>query len=161
MADLNARPIRLRVLPKRCMQCDRKSERLGLLKAARDLMLLPELGRARRDALMDTFPNVDALASTNIEPFCQPKNKTDFKGVGPAMLRKFQSRAQLACAAHPTPYLTKQVTWPDSPVELFFDIETDPMRDLCYLHFCRYGLDILAANFVQIGHAGCMPASST
>ncbi|GAG66241.1 unnamed protein product, partial [marine sediment metagenome] len=23
---------------------------------------------------------------------------------------------------------------PEAPTELFFDIETDPMRDICYLH---------------------------
>lgn len=34
----------------------------------------------------------------------------------------------------PKPYLTRPVTWSKADVELFFDIETDPMRDLCYLH---------------------------
>ena len=94
-----------------------------MLKAARDLTLLPELGRARRDALMDTFPTVDGLASASIEPFCQPKNKTDFMGVGAAMLRKFKARAQLACSAHPTPYLTEQVwnselSWNSSQIDI-------------------------------------------
>ena len=33
-----------------------------------------------------------------------------------------------------SPYLTETVDLPLSEIELFFDIETDPMRDVCYLH---------------------------
>jgi predicted RecB family nuclease len=144
-----------------CKQCVWKSACLAVLQSARDLTLLPELGRARRDALMDTFANVDELASANIEPFCQPKNKTDFKGVGAAMLRKFKARAQLACSAHPTPYLTQAVRWPDSPVELFFDIETDPMRDLCYLHgfVIRENRDARSERCTGIYADGITPAA--
>ena len=54
--------------------------------------------------------------------------------MGPASLRKFQRRAALQTAPRPKPYLVKPVDWPVAATELFFDIETDPMRDLCYLH---------------------------
>ena len=60
--------------------------------------------------------------------------KTDFPGVGAGTLRKFQVRAALAVADEPVPFLTRPVPWPAAETELFFDIETDPMRDLCYLH---------------------------
>jgi predicted RecB family nuclease len=32
------------------------------------------------------------------------------------------------------PYLSGQISFPKAEVELFFDVETDPMRDICYLH---------------------------
>jgi predicted RecB family nuclease len=32
------------------------------------------------------------------------------------------------------PYCKGDICFPDSPLEIFFDIETDPMRDICYLH---------------------------
>ena len=38
------------------------------------------------------------------------------------------------CSRMPQPYLTRPVAWPRAQVELFFDIETDPLRELCYLH---------------------------
>ena len=39
-------------------------------------------------------------------------------------------------------YLRAPVSFPASELELFFDIEIDPMRDVCYLHGlveCRGG----------------------
>jgi len=32
------------------------------------------------------------------------------------------------------PYLKEAISFPCHARELFFDIETDPMRDICYLH---------------------------
>ena len=116
-----------------CKQCVWRSTCLARLKASNDLTLLPELGRVRRDSLAGEFPTVADLATAQVERFIHGK-KADFKGVGPDMLRKLHARAQLASASSPTPYLTRPVTWPIAPVELFFDIETDPMRDLVYLH---------------------------
>jgi predicted RecB family nuclease len=116
-----------------CKQCVWRSRCLSELKAANDLTLLPELGRVRRDSLAARFPTVADLAVANVSRFIHG-NKTDFKGVGPGMLKKFHARACLASSADPIPYLTRPVTWPNAPVELFFDIETDPMRDRVYLH---------------------------
>ena len=116
-----------------CKQCVWRSTCLSELKAANDLTLLPELGRVRRDSLAGQFQTVADLAGARVDRFIHGK-KTDFKGVGPDMLRKFQARAHLASSANPTPYLTRPVTWPIAPVELYVDIETDPMRDLVYLH---------------------------
>ena len=116
-----------------CKQCVWRSACLRELKGCGDLTLLPELGRAKRDALAGQFPRLEGLANGNIERFIHG-SKTDFPGVGPGTLRKFQARARLAVARDPVPYLTRPVTWPTADVELFFDIETDPMRDLCYLH---------------------------
>jgi predicted RecB family nuclease len=116
-----------------CKQCVWRSSCLKELKDCQDLTLLPELGRARRDALIGQFPALDNLALANVERFIHGK-KTDFSGVGPSTLRKFRIRAELAVADKPVPFLTRLVAWPAVDAELFFDIETDPMRDVCYLH---------------------------
>ena len=116
-----------------CKQCVWRSACLKELKGCHDLSLLPELGRVKRDALIGQFPTLEDLARANVERFIHGK-KTDFPGIGPPTLRKFRRRAALAVDKNPVPYLTKPVAWPNADTELFFDIECDPMRDLCYLH---------------------------
>lgn len=116
-----------------CKQCMWRSSCLKTLKASNDLTLLPELGRSRRESLAAQFPTVADLAAANVARFIHGKG-TDFKGVGAGMLKKFRARAELATMKDPVPYLTRAVAWPTAPAELFFDIETDPMRDLVYLH---------------------------
>jgi len=116
-----------------CSLCVWRTACLEQLQASRDLTLLPELGRSKRDLLMDQFPSVDVLASSDVEPFCRG-SKTDIAGMGAGTLRKFKARAMLMATEDAQPYLTQPVVWPTSRVELFFDLETDPMRDLVYLH---------------------------
>jgi uncharacterized protein len=105
------------------------------VQRADDLTLLPELGRARRDALAAQFSTVADLAAAEVARFIH-KKKTDFPGIGPDMLRKFQARARLHRAgAAARPYLTAPVDHlPRPQVELYFDIEDDPLRDIVYLH---------------------------
>ena len=131
-----------------CKLCVWRSSCLSELKACQDLTLLPELGRAKRNALADQFPTLADLARANVEGFVHD-NKTDFPGIGAATLRKLKIRAELAIAEDPVPFLTRLVVWPTAAVELFFDIETDPMRDLCYLHrfVIREGGDTNAERF--------------
>jgi hypothetical protein len=45
-----------------------------------------------------------------------------------------QERARLVTSPNPQPYLTGPLALPFSDIEIFFDIETDPLRDICYLH---------------------------
>jgi predicted RecB family nuclease len=116
-----------------CKLCVWRTACLRELRAANDLTLLPELGRARRDALCGEFPTLADLAGANVERYIDGK-KTRFAGVRADMLRTFKARAQLATDPNPIPYLKRAISLPDSQTELFFDIETDPMRDLCYLH---------------------------
>jgi predicted RecB family nuclease len=103
------------------------------LRAADDLTLIPVLGRAIRDAMVDTIPSVAALAQINPDAFIV-KAKTAFKGVGPDRLRTFHARAKLLSEPGAQPYLKAPITLPVSDLELFFDIEVDPLRDLTYLH---------------------------
>lgn len=120
-------------LSSHCKQCVWRSACFRKLHKASDLTLLPELGRTRRDALHEEFPTLADLAAAQPDHYIDG-DKTPFPGVGAATLRKFQRRALLHVTPAAQPYLTRQFDWPAAPVELFFDIESDPMRDLCYLH---------------------------
>jgi predicted RecB family nuclease len=134
-----------------CKLCVWRSACLADLKSTRDLTLLPELGRARRDALMTEFPALEDLAGANVESFID-KKKTTFSGVGADMLRRFQARAKLATDPKPKAYLKKRIELASSSTELFFDIETDPMRDLCYLHgiVVRTNRDAASERFIGV-----------
>jgi predicted RecB family nuclease len=99
-----------------------------------DLTLLPELGRARRDAMLDRVSTIAEFADTNVEFFINGE-KTIFSGIGADVLRKFHERAKLITSPNPQPYLTAPLTLPHSDIEVFFDVETNPMADsFCYLH---------------------------
>ncbi|MCY3940770.1 MAG: TM0106 family RecB-like putative nuclease [Gammaproteobacteria bacterium] len=117
-----------------CKLCHWHSACVKQLKVADDLTLIPELGRTRRDVMMQSVPTVDALAKADPSEFHEGE-KTIFRGIGPATLGKFSERARLLAAGPDArPYLKEPLELPSAPVELFFDIEVDPMRDHCYLH---------------------------
>jgi predicted RecB family nuclease len=98
-----------------------------------DLTLLPELGRKKRDAMLIHIGTVAEFAEIDVESFVTGQ-KTLFTGIGPDVLRKLHDRARLITSPNPQPYLSAPLTLPHSEIEVFFDIETDPMRDFCYLH---------------------------
>src|ERR1022692_365030 len=60
-----------------------------------------------------------------------------------------------------TAYLSAPVSFPVTDRELFFDIEVDPMRDICYLHGFveRNGSDNASEKFVAFFAEECTPAS--
>jgi predicted RecB family nuclease len=57
-----------------------------------------------------------------------------FPGIGPDTLRKFHERAKLLSEKDSKAYTRAPIVFPRHDRELFFDIEVDPMRDICYLH---------------------------
>ena len=116
-----------------CKMCVWYSHCLADLTKSDDLTLIPHLGRSKRDAMQDTLPTVADLADANLDGFIQGK-KTIFLGIGPDTLRTFQARARLLKTANAKPYVKAPIQLPLLPLELFFDIEVDPMRDICYLH---------------------------
>jgi predicted RecB family nuclease len=118
-----------------CKNCVWYSTCLKRLEEANDLTLIFMLGRAKRDVMIDQIATLRALAEINPEGFFTDKGKkTIFPGIGPDSLRKYQARALLAVTKDAKPYLTAAVSLPSHERELFFDIEVDPMRDICYLH---------------------------
>ena len=115
-----------------CKDCVWYTACLKHLSDSDDLTLMPGLGRSKRDVMIGSFPNIAALAEANPAGFMNGK-KTIFKGIGLDSLEKFIARARLITNKG-KPYLTQPVTLPVADKELFFDIEVDPMRDICYLH---------------------------
>ena len=117
-----------------CKLCHWHSACLKQLTDADDLTLIPELGRARRDVMIESVPTVAVLATAEPSEFVKGK-KSIFRGIGPDTLDKFSERARLLAAGPDArPYLKQPLDLPAAPVELFFDIEVDPLRDHCYLH---------------------------
>jgi predicted RecB family nuclease len=133
-----------------CKNCVWYSACIVALEKANDLTLIFNLGRSKRDVMIDRIATLRDLAEINPEGFETGKgNKTVFSGIRAESLRKFQARALLAVTKDAKPYLTAPVTLPTSQRELFFDIEVDPMRDVCYLHGFveRNGGDIPGEKF--------------
>ena len=124
----------LPALASACRDCHWNSACMEHLTESNDLTLIPFLGRSKRDVMMESVATVADLAQTDPARFVQGR-KTTFPGIGPPTLAKFSERARLLTAAPPArPYLTQPLPLPEAPLELFFDLEVDPMRDHCYLH---------------------------
>jgi predicted RecB family nuclease len=131
-----------------CKLCWWYTACLTRLEAANDLTLLPELGRSTRDAVMPQIDSIVALARADLAEYIVGK-KTVFGGIGPSTLVKMQERARLVTSVNPQPYLKEPLALPYSDLEIFFDIETDPLRDVCYLHgfIERHGGDNTTERF--------------
>jgi len=115
-----------------CKSCLWYTACIDVLETANDLTLIPELGRSKRDVMFNQVHSIRELAEANVDNFINGQ-KTVFPGIGLATLAKAQARAQLLTTGA-KPYLRAPVVFPSAARELFFDIEVDPMRDICYLH---------------------------
>jgi predicted RecB family nuclease len=116
-----------------CKLCHWYSACVARLKQLDDLTTVPELGRSKRDVMISSIPTVAKLADANPDNFIAG-SKTAFPGVGPDTLWKFHKRAKLLASGDARPYTRSPIEFPSHECELFFDIEVDPMRDICYLH---------------------------
>jgi predicted RecB family nuclease len=116
-----------------CKLCHWYNFCVAQLTAADDLTIIPYLGRSLRDTMQSSVSTVAELAESNPEAFLNGE-QTIFPGLGSDRLRIFQARATMLKEAVPRPYLRAPITLRVAPVELFFDIEVDPLRDICYLH---------------------------
>jgi predicted RecB family nuclease len=116
-----------------CKLCHWYTHCVAQLTAADDLTLIPFLGRTIRDAMQETVPTIADLAAANPDGFINGK-KTIFPGLGPDRLRLFHARAIMLKQTPPKAHLRAPVALRLAPMELFFDIEVDPLRGICYLH---------------------------
>jgi predicted RecB family nuclease len=116
-----------------CKLCHWYTACVRRLKEANDLTMIPELGRSKRDVMYGRIRTVAELASADPESFASG-SKTVFPGIGLDTLRKFHERAKLLSEKDGKPYTRAPIVFPRHDRELFFDIEVDPMRDVCYLH---------------------------
>lgn len=117
-----------------CKLCHWYSACVRKLEADDDLTLLPELGRTKRDVIDGRIATVAELSRIDVMGFANGKSKTVFPGIGLPSLLKFHERAKLVKSANPQPYLTQPLALQRADLEIFFDVEVDPMRDVCYLH---------------------------
>jgi predicted RecB family nuclease len=143
-----------------CKMCHWYSACIERLVALDDLTLIPELGRPKRDAMLTHLQSVAELAACNPDGLINGK-KTVFNGIGPDTLQKFHVRAKLLSTKNAKPILRAPVQLPGDDLELFFDIEVDPMRDICYLHGFveRRGRDNASERFVSFFTPECTPAA--
>lgn len=116
-----------------CKNCYWLSYCLEQLELADDLTLIPQLGRSKRDVMVDQIPTTAALAVIDPDGYLAGK-KTVFPGIGTDTLRQFAARAAMLKGDPPTAYLRAPLNLRAAARELFFDIEVDPMRDFTYLH---------------------------
>jgi predicted RecB family nuclease len=119
-----------------CKLCHWHTFCLGELTAADDLTLIADLRRSDRDTMRDRIPSMAAFAAISLEAFTKGKKgkKTVFPGMGADRFRALQARAALLKTPSPKPYLRRPIRLDVFSQELFFDIEVDPLREICYLH---------------------------
>lgn len=116
-----------------CKLCHWHTFCVDQLTASDDLTLIPLLSRSHRDTMQATVPTIADFAAANPDGFINGR-KTIFPGLGVDRLKLFHARAVMLKQTPPKAYLRAPVTLPLAPVELFFDIELDPLRGICYLH---------------------------
>ena len=116
-----------------CKLCHWYTSCTTRLRELNDLTLIPELGRTKRDAMVPRIAGIKHLAEADLEKLSNGK-KTVFPRISLNSLEKFHVRAKIQCQPGAKPYLKEPIQLPHAELELFFDIETDPMRDICYLH---------------------------
>ena len=116
-----------------CKLCHWRNHCRGKISRSDDLTLISNIGRSKREKFPEMIQTVQALASTDLDDLIVD-GKSTIKGIGASTLETYHARAVLQKQAKPLPYFTESVMLPDAQLELFFDIETDPFRDLCYLH---------------------------
>jgi predicted RecB family nuclease len=133
-----------------CKNCVWYTACVKALEAANDLTLIPQLGRSAREAMIDRIGSIRELAEINLAGFIIGE-KSVFPGIGTGTLEKFHARAKLLATPGGKAYLSAPVSFPVAELELFFDIEVDPMRDVCYLHGFveRRGGDNCTERFVS------------
>ena len=116
-----------------CKLCHWRSHCRRQINGSDDLTLISELGRSKRDKFPPELRTVRGLANVDIDSLIRG-SKITIPGIGAKTLRTYHARAVLQKQENAKPYFTVPVELPKAAVELFFDVETDPFRDLCYLH---------------------------
>ena len=118
-----------------CKLCHWYSACISRLTDANDLTLIPELGRSRRDVMMERVATIRDLAEADPAGYVVGK-KTIFPGIGPATLEKLHARAKLAPSFAPD-------SWPHRVIALLEHVIYSD--GLC--HFCvaeKYGASVLS-----------------
>ncbi|KPJ61226.1 MAG: hypothetical protein AMJ46_02675 [Latescibacteria bacterium DG_63] len=111
-----------------CGQCHWRSYCQSWAKEKDDLSLIRRVNRSRRDRLrrggIYTVKDLANLANKRKLP--------SYEGVSSKALGEMVRRAVVTKRG--TPVMNSQVQLPEAELELFFDIETEPWQDICYLY---------------------------
>ncbi|MGC0322535.1 putative RecB family nuclease [Bradyrhizobium sp. USDA 326] len=116
-----------------CKLCHWHTFCLAKLTEADDLTLIPLLRRSDRDTMRERIATVSAFSNINPQEFIRGQ-KTAFAGIGAERFRMLHARAVMLKSSSPKPYLRRPIRLGVFSLELFFDIEVDPLRGICYLH---------------------------
>ena len=131
------------------------------LKATDDLIVdtRTRTGETRRNA--DASGNRQRIRRVQSRRLPRWQEDRFCRASDPHSLAKFHLRAKLLSTKDAKPVLRAPVQFPGHDRELFFDIEVDPMRDICYLHGFveRRGRDNGTEKFVAFFADECTPAS--
>ena len=111
-----------------CKQCHWWTVCFNWAREREDVSLIYRVNRPKRDALrrngVETIKELAALEKKSALPVVE--------GISPRALRQFIRRASVVLKGKPV--LHSPVEFPKANLELFFDIETDPLEDVCYLY---------------------------
>lgn len=116
-----------------CKLCHWHTLCLAELTEADDLTLIPLLRRSDRDTMRERIATISAFSDINPHEFIRGK-KTAFAGIGAERFRMLHARSVMLKSSSPKPYLRGPIRLDVFSLELFFDIEVDPFRGICYLH---------------------------
>jgi len=121
-----------------CALCHWRTHCRREIDASDDLTRISDLGRARREKFPPSIATVADLARADLRRLIVG-GKSTISGIGVKTLETYHARAVLQKQTDPQPYFVTDVQLPGrglppAETELFFDVETDPFRDLCYLH---------------------------
>jgi predicted RecB family nuclease len=111
-----------------CSQCHWRSFCYSWAKERSDVSLIRKLNRSKRSALRKRgVRTVKELAELG-----KAKNLPSFESISPNALARFVRRAVVFQKSEPI--LHSPVELPEKELELFFDIETEPLEEICYLY---------------------------
>ncbi len=101
----------------------------------KDLSLVSELGRSKRDVIEAGLwiNTVEELANLDRLVFDAARDAKAVPGLGEKTIEKLMRRADMLHRNTP-PVLLEPVSFPDVEVECFFDIEDDPTQNFVYMH---------------------------
>ncbi|MEW5894444.1 MAG: TM0106 family RecB-like putative nuclease [Candidatus Omnitrophota bacterium] len=117
-----------------CKLCDWYTDCKNTCVSSDCLSLIPELGRSRKAALKVLAKNFKDLSKIELSNFIAAKNQYGIKGIGEPTFEKMKLRAGLLASGKKDPLILQAFNLPQKPIEIFFDIETDPTQNILYLH---------------------------
>ena len=117
-----------------CKLCHWYTACVKRLKETNDLTMIPELGRSKRDVMYGQRPDRCPVREHRSGKLCKRRARACSPESDPIRSGNSTS-ARNSCRRKTVKHIrARPIVFPRHERELFFDIEVDPMRDICYLH---------------------------